>query len=493
MVLLNDLLESARIIAERGSAEVRLFSGGLFVGEAALRIHLPAVLAQQAPYIDQSIDSLRVEILKAAQWKWVYWLEPGLCLPGIAVLYEEGAEFPSSVRPATEFIHDRDPYFLDKKDMVRILLHVNWAAEVRLSDNWLKISHTVLREFEGLYDDLKAVRPLCRSHESILGPVSRDRLRVLVKMLSKSEPVTVTHDQFVQQMRRQGISSYRKYREVIFCISRAGLEGIILDHELASELPAHLQYSGLDPKGVYTALRLMLGGKQAQKPVRLNRRGVFLAQKAIKKFSNSYFRTDSSATVGGVKKKLKRLTGGEIVYLIDGDRSHFGMLLPMAEIVAAFGWRHNDDIVMGKSMIIHDDPLYTTGQGIGLPMRSKCLARFQVGDELYHVSFHAFSRFLERASPKAAELKRTGAHDVVNQRGYLMLMHELFRKSEPIRRLNGAMQVLKHKFVNASYRATEGWIWVILPDNTVITCYHRRNPYQSVFRRKAVNPNSTSL
>ncbi len=482
MVNINDLLDSVRRLADRGSTEVRFFPGGLFVGESVLRRELPAEMAKLDGCKGVKVEALRSKIFKAVAWKWVYWLETGLCQPGLAAIFEEGAEFPGNLREASNFIHDRDPYFLEKKDWARILLHVNWAAEVRIHDHWLKIPHKVLEEFTRLYDGLQAAKPLRRSHEGILGSSSRDRLRVLLKMLTKSEPVTVTHKAFVRQMRYQGILSYRKYRDVIFCLSREGVEGIILDYEVSTEVLSEPNH--LDPKAVFEAVRMMLAGRQVQKTIRLNRKGVFIAQKAVKKFSNSYAHIDSSATVGSVKKKLKRITEGEIVYLIDGARSHFGMLLPMSEVVEAFGWRHNDDIVFGKSMILHDDPLYSSGQGIGLPMRSKCLARFQVGDELYHVSIHAFVRFLERASPRAAELKRAGAYDVVNRRGYLMIMHDLMRRSEPIRRLNGAMQFLKHELVDASYRATDGWIWVILPDNTLITCYHRRKPFNSVFRRK---------
>ena len=482
MIDINDLVESARRLAADGSAEVRLFPGGLFVAESALRRELPAEIAKLAGQ-DSKIEALRLQILKAVDWKLVYWVEGGMCQAGLAVILEEGSEFPSNLRLAANFLHDRDPYFLEKKDWTRILLHVDWAAEVRIYDQWFKIPHTVIEEFARLYGELQAARPLRRSHENIVGSSSRDRLRVLLKMLIKSEPVKVTHQAFVKQMRYRGILSYRKYRDVIFCLSREAVEGIILDYEVSSELRSEANHS-LDPKTVFDVVRMMLGRRQVQKTVRLNRKGIFIAQKAVKKFSHNYAHTDPAATVGSIKKKLKRITGGEIVYLIDGDRSQFGILLPMHEVVGAFGWCHNDDIVFGKSMILHDDPLYSSGQGIGLPMRSKCLARFQLGDRLCHISIHAFMRFLERATPKAAEFKRAGAYDVVNRRGYLMLMYDLLRKSEPIRRLNGAIQFLKHELVDASYRASEGWIWVILPDDTLITCYYRRNPFKSVFRRQ---------
>lgn len=478
MFTYDQILEAGRALAEEGSDEVQLFPGGMFVGDATFRKGFAERFSS-----DAGADKIWRGLLKKHNWEWYYWVSGKTCLPGL-VIREQDCVLPDSLKPAKDDIHDQDPYFADKRDWVRILIHVEYAAEVKINDDWIKIPKKVLSEFSRLYSDLSVVKPLKRSHESVGESIARDRLRVLLKMLSKSEPVSVTHGVFVQQMRRSGIIYYRKYRNVIFCMSRDALDGIILDHELHDPSCLGSGHDFINVDAVFEALREILNTRRAPKTVRLNRKGIFIAQKAFKKFASVYAEHDGGAPIGSAKKKLKKLTKGEIVYLIDGDRSHFGILLPIPVVVEAFGWAHRDDIIFGKSMILADDPLFNSNQGIGLPMRSKCIARVQVGDQLYHVSFHAFTRFLERAGERAHEFKRKGNYDVVNRRGYLMLMHDLFRKSEPAIRLNAAKQLLKHQMKDARIRITNNWVWVILEDNTIITCFYRNKAFKSVFRRK---------
>ena len=481
----------AELLQEK-SELVTLVKEGLFVSESAM----DRELAEQVyKYIlrhgDAYLDEVRLLLYKSLPWEWVYFLREKDCIPGLLLPIKE-LEDPFTrglisedvrIENAEKKVSHRDPFYVDNPTC-RPLIHIDFAAELKVYDAWYKLSHRAFEQFAGLYTDLICVRGLRKANEAHTATsAARDRLRVFQKLFQKSELVWIVNKEFSQRMRYRGHYQYRRYREVIFVINKETLviEDVILIANLVKEpteaIPCIIPCMTL----ITLSSNLLEANKGPAKMVRITKGGLFVAYKWISKLIDQYQLIDPLASRQDIKKWLWQLTKGEITYLIDGDTCVFGIIIPSLPLVEAIGWHSLDHIVSGAQMLLADDPIFHEGGGIGLPIQPRCLARFKVGDEMYHISIHAFNRFIERAHANS-RLRKLKGFDFVNRRGYLLLLYHLLSKSQLVSRNNAPLQYLRHEFRRASYRTYAGWLFVILEDNTVITLYDKGNPIKAGYR-----------
>lgn len=465
-----------------GVRSIRILREGIFVSEKGFLEDIADLAPRSKP------REVQQQVLELFPWRWVYLKKDNLTLIGVLAeplpdgFEEEDIEDDWKILDADDYIDAEDAYFTQQSG-IKILLNIENKAEIKLHNTTYLLPHKTFESFSLLRKAISK-HPFDKAMESVLGDVARDRLKHIVRMFTNSEPVQLAHRVWTEKYRFLGINTFRRFRQVIFCINNKHvIEDVVLEDSLEDfNLTTTKIQTKLDVAKLTSAVRqLMEGSNYSKSQLRILKSGIFVSQRRKEKISfvdrlnTTYNRLDSEISPRGFREAVKDLNGGELTYLIDGQRAHFGTLIPLPEIADRFGWYHPEEVIPATKVILNDDPLFFSGHGIGLPMKHKCLARFEINDDLYHISNHAFSRFLQKA-PHSRRLRNLSGYDLVNRRGYLMLMYDLLKDSEPVQRKNAALQFLRHKFKDADFRTSKGWIFVILKDFTVITCYDKSDP-----------------
>lgn len=469
-VSIRDILQEC---VQSDSTHCFAVDSGVFVSESYFYKKLPKLLLDVSKKLDKE-----AAIAQLVDFGW----EPSYLTKGSDVIYgfthpcdidRSLIQIDTRVTSADSNVSYNDEAFRERAD-VRILLDINFAAEVLVNDVWVKIPHKSLLAFQNMAPK--------RIKNSPFFP-ARDALRHLAQWLQHSENITVSSSSFLDLIRNKGIFNFRKENELIFAIWRRHAildmvyhESLFIDHteKVAGEL---------DISTLGKALHNWLKRKRYHKSIRPLKNGVFVSNKIVFKICKHYAELSSTQIAPKkVKSYLRKITKGRVAYLIDGQRAILGSFIELQELADYFGWSHSEQLLDGTECVLFDDPIYESGQGIGYPIQPNSIARFACGDNLYTVSDHAFLSFCSRA-PHDEDLKRIKNADLVNKRGMLQLMYYMVSNAVKVERRNAALQFLKHKLESAEYITYLGWIFVVKEGGVIITCYDKGNPYKAGYRR----------
>lgn len=452
---MNDALDAIAKVIEADGANLHAFASGIFVSE-----ELGKSLATKLVEQPELLSYFKENQLTA------YYVNGRQCKHGIWI----GSDtLPSEIRPSIDFIHDYDQMFA--RGPATILLHHEYAAEVQVNDEKLRITHNAVIQMRRVLVGRKKVPS---------DAPAREVLKLLIAYLNRASKIIICNNVFLEKVKYEGAFIFRKHLDCIFGLrgrSRQIVDKVFSEAVLANNECGASLLSNFDLGTFAKACTAYMKQKHySKKALRVVHSGLFIASKAVFPVCQIYANMAGSIEPPGtLKGKLKASFSQTCFYLVDGQRVVYGHLIQEEKLLDAFGYYHVDELLDGEKHLPLDDPIFTNGAGVAPPLPTyfaDCVARAECGNRLYHIHKHAFDRFIKRSKD---DKKLSNQFDLHNKRGCLEALYHIINNSERVIRKNAVIQELRHEFEDAEYRLFSKWILVIVTGDVLKTCYMKHD------------------
>jgi len=231
--------------------------------------------------------------------------------------------------------------------------------------------------------------------------------------------------------------------------------------------------------------------KRKTKHFRLTENGVFISENvvyplALNAVSDGGVHTERVSEFTG---EIKSAARGELKYLYEArpELTMIGYDVPLKnfdspslqEILQTDGRTYSC-----RNYLLVTDPMFQRVRHFKLYPNTDFVGEFKTKHGIYLVERHAFHNFVIRAR-ESRILNGGTSEKFQNLRDSLPVMYDMFNKSEEVERKNRIHQLVKYGGEDATYRAENGWIFVITSNGNVLkTCYEKGDLISRDYMRK---------
>jgi len=225
--------------------------------------------------------------------------------------------------------------------------------------------------------------------------------------------------------------------------------------------------------------------KDRLESVKLIPRGIYLDEELIGRLSAKYARqlklphTEANESA---KSEIRRIIGKQQYYLGEGDRCRVGYFVrgdfSLLETICSTS---EAKMTSCRDYINPNDPLFKKNKEIELVLKGDMVAIFNLLHGNYGLHNHTLSRFKKRVKTSKKKKRKVESE---NLRGYLNTLFQLFKGSVPSSRKYIVDQFFNYNFRDVDYRKAGDWIFVIVGDNLIKTCYRRNKKGERIYRKK---------
>ena len=183
----------------------------------------------------------------------------------------------------------------------------------------------------------------------------------------------------------------------------------------------------------------------------------------------------SRASVSEVRRTIVLLTGNELFYLTEEPRCMVGYLFK--RVFVDHVKVSSAKLISCSDTLLPADPIF----------RNNTLRSYENGDvdftcegTIYHVTKHAFERFVEE-TPKTDRILKGSRGKTVPLREMILQLGRLLCRSKKLECLSPEMQ---SRFKDAGFRGIQPWVFVMEENDTLKTCFRLDSIPESIFRRR---------